>query len=1038
MPTLEERQSEMRQLPVTGVPSLEERQANMGAQSLEQRQQALRDSDVSLGEEIKRVVVGGARDAFQGFLDVTESLGAELDKIIPLGSVNFDDGVNFESGPGTGITLPDLPEPDTEAGKIARGVVSFLVGLVPALRVAKMLGVAKKVEKGVKALGASQRVSRVAGILTSGELAAEATAQTVFDPMEGGLSNLLRDHAGLNDPVTAFLSVKEGDSEGEARSRLALEGLGLGVLLAPFILALDAVRASRGARREAKAFSKAEADDTARNVDRIDGAPEAAAPKDPDLAANINLNRINTEEEAKQAIRNVAEEFSGSIDEARRGVITHEETKGLADDLHMTPEELTKRRKGQAFNAEEALAARRLLVKSSEDIVALGNKAVGGTDEDLIAFQQALTRHVAIQEQVSGMTAEAGRALAQFNIVAETDAGRVAAIKELINSMGGRENIEDMAKMAASFNDPAALAKFARESRGVKVSDVLLEVWINSLLSGPRTHVVNMTSNAITALWSVPEHLLAAGFGAARKGGDKVFFGEVIPRLFGMAQGAKDGMRLALRTLITETPSDTFTKIEARQFRAVPGPLGQLVRIPGRFLMAEDEFFKSLGYRMELNSLAYRSGVSKGLKGRELAEHIRSVVNDPPESIRLAAIDTARYQTFTRPLGKFGQAVQRFARDHPVVKVVLPFIRTPTNLAAYAIERTPLAFASKRLRDNLKAGGAKGDLARAKLSIGTAFSAAIATMAAEGLITGSGPSDPATRAMLRETGWQPYSIKVGDEWVSYQRADPLAMVIGLTADFVAIAGEIGEEDAGKVAASVVMAFSNNVTNKTWLRGLSDIVEAIGDPDRYGERLIQSLAGTLIPTGVAQFAQSEDPVLRDARTIVDKWCSRIPGCSKTLPPRRNVWGEAIVLGGGLGPDIVSPYYVSKIRDDPTSNEMVRLGLVITKPERKISGVELTPEQYDVYQQLAGRGLKRTLDLVIAGRIPDDIDPAGLSGRLKTIVEEGTNWNTTPDFVKKQLIGLIKRSTRTAARNQMIIMFPELAVQGAQQKIKEIVQ
>jgi hypothetical protein len=33
-------------------------------------------------------------------------------------------------------------------------------------------------------------------------------------------------------------------------------------------------------------------------------------------------------------------------------------------------------------------------------------------------------------------------------------------------------------------------------------------------------------------------------------------------------------------------------------------------------------------------------------------------------------------------------------------------------------------------------------------------------------------------------GWRPYSVRVGDRWVSYQRFDPLSMLAGVAADFV--------------------------------------------------------------------------------------------------------------------------------------------------------------------------------------------------------------------------------------------------------------
>ncbi len=44
-------------------------------------------------------------------------------------------------------------------------------------------------------------------------------------------------------------------------------------------------------------------------------------------------------------------------------------------------------------------------------------------------------------------------------------------------------------------------------------------------------------------------------------------------------------------------------------------------------------------------------------------------------------------------------------------------------------------------------------------------------------ITGGGPLDENQKKALMATGWQPYSFKVGDKYISYQRLDPLGMMV---------------------------------------------------------------------------------------------------------------------------------------------------------------------------------------------------------------------------------------------------------------------
>src|SRR5690606_22087218 len=128
--------------------------------------------------------------------------------------------------------------------------------------------------------------------------------------------------------------------------------------------------------------------------------------------------------------------------------VSQAETERLAAELNMTPETLLGRRKGQAFNAEEALAARQILAKSSNELVNAAKRIKGLDDpgDELSAdFQQKLVRHVAIQEQIAGMTAEAGRALQQFRQVADSRTVRKDVLASIVQSGGGKARIQNAA-----------------------------------------------------------------------------------------------------------------------------------------------------------------------------------------------------------------------------------------------------------------------------------------------------------------------------------------------------------------------------------------------------------------------------------------------------------------------------------------------------------------------------------------------------------------------------------------------------------------
>jgi len=919
-----------------------------------------------------------------------------------------------EKGTGEqGSIFPEFERPKDFVPALASGVGQFLVGFGPAF---KALGALKT---GVKAI-------------TAGAVA-DAFA---FDPFEKRLSNLAQD-LGIDNFVTDFLAASPEDTEAEGRFKNAVEGGILGVIGSGLTkLFISGVRTFKQAKRaanieleakKAKAVVEAEVQTEIDALKRIDekvgtgvttvvktAANDPAQTIDPiDLrgldfdqvpgkSVNINLNRLKTTDDIKNVIDRVGKNFEGDIQAARREKITLEQTERLADDLGMTVEQLLTRRKGQAFNAEQAVASRKILVSSAAKLKELATIAQSsqGSKEDQVAFLRALSIHKAIQEQVSGLTAEAGRALSSFRI-------KAGEIDIALNNIP----VEDMAKAIADQDNLIGINSVAKQMDKATTSEQLLEVWINGLLSNPVTHAVNVTSNAIVNLWAIPDRFLAAGIGKVL-GGAEVATGEAVSMLRGLKEGYKDGMTLAWKAIKTGEVEDPLTKLDVKRQRAIPGdvldftgiggraadflqegikdPLkglfniaklpvrfgGEIVRLPGRALTAGDALFKAVNYRMELNSLAFRQARLEGLEGREMATRMTQIMNDPPENIVKEAVQFSRVQTFTNELGSTGRGIQAVANSHPAAKLILPFVRTPTNIVKMVGVRSPLAPFAKSVREDILAGGARRDLALAKMGTGSMMMTVAAAMAAEGRISGGGSANFNIRKLQRDSGWQPYSVNIGGPgkdatWLAYNRLDPVGMTIGIAADYAEIIGNVDEVDGLNISSALVMATAKNLSSKTYLRGLSEFLGAIDqssvDPDKDNaavRRYILRLAGSVIPAAVAQVARQIDPTLRDTDDLVQKLKSRTPGYGEDLPARLNLWGEEIVLDGGLGPDIISPLYISHGKEAAISDEMVRLQLPIGMPSRTMKGVKLNPQEYhDFIKLTAETGIKGELENII---------------------------------------------------------------------------
>jgi hypothetical protein len=791
---------------------------------------------------------------------------------------------------------------------------------------------------------------------------------------------------------------------------------------------LDALTPTRAAEN---VFAK-----TAAPAQESLGAPQEFTPN---FAGNINLTRIQAPEDVKNRIRDVARE-NAAFPEARRGKMTFDEIRQLAPLVGMSAEKLIKRGIGKTFNAEEMFAARTILVTQADEAQRLAKIAMQGGDADKLKALEAITRLAAIQEQVSGAAAEGGRLLGQFRMMA--GANRSAEnIKRVLDSAGGR--VDDMLEGIAKLGDapPEAVAGFVRKSFAARTSDQVLEAWINALLSGPVTHATNVLSNSLVAAWQVPEALASATISKAT--GSGITYREALARAFGLVEGAKDGLRAGYRAFLTEEPTGFAAKIEARNYRSIPSktfragrerkeiggfpiPLtgeiqlgGRQVRIPGRLLTGEDEFFKAINYRSEINALALRQGIAEGKRGPALARRVAELKSTPSDELATRARNAAERQTFTNPLGKFGRSLQSMASEVPVLRVVMPFIRTPVNIVKFAAERGPLAPLFKEVRENLRGPAAVRDQQIARIGLGSMVGAATAAYAADGTITGGGPADSKQRSVLYATGWQPYSIKIGDTYYSYGRLEPLGTLLGVAADFTELNKAMSEPEQANVAALIMGSVSKNLVSKTWLRGPAELIEAVQDPDRYGETYVRNLLGTIVPTGIAQTARTRDPYLREARSILDKIKERVPGYREELPLRRDLFGEPIKLEGGLGPDMISPIYLSVDAKDRVASEFVRLGVAPGRPVRNIYGVDLEAPEYEAYQKSAGQLAKTVLQRLLNS-------PGYLS---------------LSDEAKRDVIDDVMRKTRDVGRAQTVQQFPDIALRAAllkQQKAARLQQ
>jgi hypothetical protein len=289
------------------------------------------------------------------------------------------------------------------------------------------------------------------------------------------------------------------------------------------------------------------------------------------------------------------------------------------------------------------------------------------------------------------------------------------------------------------------------------------------------------------------------------------------------------------------------------------------------------------------------------------------------------------------------------------------------------------------------------------------------SLAAEGLISGSGPSDPREAAMWRLAGNQAHSVRIGDTWYDVHRLGPLGMQLGIAADMYEVAHDAQKGELLTSGAHLQHAITQNILDESFMRGVSDLVKAVEDPGRYGEAYLRNTLSSFVPfsVGMNQMARASDPYSRQARTVMDSIKNKIPGLSETLLPRRDIWGEPMPSRDALVRAGITAIYETQISRDPVNQAMIRLGIHPAQPTRKIRNVDLTDEQYDDYSRIAGRLTKQRLDAFV--KSPD--------------------WQTLPPHLQRDLVNNTIRENREIARNAMFAKYPAILREATINRMKK---
>ena len=304
------------------------------------------------------------------------------------------------------------------------------------------------------------------------------------------------------------------------------------------------------------------------------------------------------------------------------------------------------------------------------------------------------------------------------------------------------------------------------------------------------------------------------------------------------------------------------------------------------------------------------------------AKNITSIDDVPQEAINLA-YDEALKATFKDDNALSNTLSTLKKKMGKVGDVILPFTKTPANLAMRGFEYSPAGFV-KTFNDfaNTKKTN-KGTMTNADISrflgdlskniTGSGMILLGYSLAKSGIITGGYSENENERNWQKLKGYQPNAFHIGNKYYTYDWAQPssIPLIIG-TAIYEGM-NKMEKEEASEYEALTqgakslgqgLINASDAWFNLSPLQSVSNILGG-GDNASYGNtspatNILKTLAEypqTLIPAVSGATARTNDTTIRNtydstsyANTYVNKMKSKIPGLSKTLPASYDVWGR----------------------------------------------------------------------------------------------------------------------------------------------------
>jgi hypothetical protein len=623
------------------------------------------------------------------------------------------------------------------------------------------------------------------------------------------------------------------------------------------------------------------------------------------------------------------------------------------------------------------------------------------------------------------------------------------------------------AALVLNDGDPAKMPTLWKYIREIATGNGL-SIMYNSMLSGPKTHEINLLSNAINTIYR-PIAAATGGDLAVKRAAAASFYGfhRTLQESFRIASVAmKDGPindgdkafqraaeaneKLLLLQRSAEVSGDD-------NFRHAVGFLGVLKDLaenpvfswPSKLLTTSDEFFKTMLSRMEYNSQTMMRAIEESSGSSDPTKEIFERMlkadidkNFDPKTGKILntdLLDVAREATFQTDLEGPARAFASMIEQIPVLRVFFPFVKTGHNILVYTATHVPKL--NSLLAEHKAVMNGTDEYAKAvyrgREAYGTALLAAGGIGGLMGIVVGNGPPDPNERKIWASNHQQRSidltKLSLGrikgengkHKFMDIGRLEPFGSLMVAAADLAAMvqAGQLSEDRAAYLRGYLTYAIASNFTGKSYMQGLVPLGQAL-TPGWQGLKTLESLplqtGNNFIPLSGARrnLANALSPYMQEYNSEVDRLLYQGFLIRTGSPTYDYITGEKVqALSGGV--NALMPVASTDRGGNKVKDALERIEFDNSFIIKSLSGVKLNAQQRSRLQQLMGEsGMQKEIQAWVTH---PEFEPAVQSFQARLNNGERVYKENQPFY--NYIVQIMSRY-RDSAVQQIKQEFPEL--------------